>query len=233
MSNDTDLQQGMWASEALSVEDILLAAVDLARRKRAGDNGIEPPLLHLILRGGSHLDGYVLDVKRPEGGDCRIAFWPEDACKSQRDTVAYLAMRDVVVAVLHGKHRFDETREALAAAQPLSSLQLRRKLAELGEELSSALGQQTGIEIDEQDLSDSPEERGRIGRTLAVLVERLASLATDEFSRKTVTGALNSLAVGKHAGPGLSIEEGSLRVDPWQLATVSPHALGTMLNELL
>ena len=158
--------------------------------------------------------------------------WLQGGSGGSAFDTCYIEVSSVEAVIVHDRQMFEKSKNTLLRGQPLSSLQLKRSITTLTEELSVVLGKSLQIEIAEDSFEDSSEVRGLLFRVLKLTTGQIGVLAKDEFGKQAVQEAVNRLIVRRHESQAMEIADRALHIDPTRLEGATQDSILSKLNSL-
>lgn len=222
----------IWKARAQSLQEVLDELIGLKREIDMADEEIQLPLVTLQMRSGKEAKGHVLDSHQSIQGGKTVLVWLIGGSEGSVSDTCYVDVNSIEAVIVHDRELFEKSKSLLLRGQPLSSLQLKRSLASLSDELAATLGFSLPIEVAEDSFEDSDSVRGLLFRVLKMTAGQIGVLASDEFGRKAVQASISRLAVQKHETQAMVITDRVLILDPSRLEGENPAGIRSMLNGL-
>jgi hypothetical protein len=206
-----DRFKALEALKARGLEEVLDELHALKQRQRSG-LPVRIPAVTLHLRSGRDVYGHVLEVAEDRrAGRVVLLHAPGPELRNPQTDAMYLAAASIEALTVHDVELQDRPVAAPGMPAPAAptSLQLKRRFAELARTLGEPYGGEVPVE-----LSGTPDAEGLSALSALAdrLVEVMRKLAADELGREAVREKVRRIALAVSDGTSASLMGGTLTI---------------------
>ena len=198
----------------------VLETLHAIRQRATAGEAVKVPLATFHMRGSREFTGWLLDLGKDREADyVLIQLAPGD--RSIPDSLSYLSVGDLSAITIHEAaccaHLFSFGRldgpawDSSIKREPVQRLELKRRLAAIGEELSGQIGRGVTCEAPWDSLSNDPDTNARIAGLLDDVAANLKDIAASSLGKDALR-VVKGLRLIAGEWSALSLKGGVLQI---------------------